>query len=621
MYQQEVLFAPRFLEKYVGKSILSEPKVAIMELIANAWDAGATKVDIKWPNYKEKKYFSISDNGIGMSEEELNHRWRQLAYNRITEQGDFVTFNTIKNRRVFGRNGVGRFAGFCFGESYFIETSKNHKTVIYEIKKSSEENVPYIIEKIQENSNIEHGTKLYTNELAGVKTDADTIRAEIGMRFLTDPKFEVFVDNKKVTFSDISIYHLSEKNINIDNENIKLLIIDTKDSDKNTKLHGIAWHVNNRLVGECSWQHSHIDFDRMLDGRRNEAKRYTFIVIADCLTDSVNHDWTGFNINETVSKVQEHVYKEIQEHILDLTKEKRKDVLQKATITHSEKLNQLTELKKKKWTNFVNEVQEKCPTVSDNDVVKLSGILVNLELSASKYKLISLLHDMKPDQLDDLHEVLNDWNIEYAKEVLDELKIRLKLLDELKTKVEDPNTDEVQELQPLFQKGLWIFGPEFETIEYTSNEGMTKVVQSLFSCTKKASRNRPDFAILPDSTVGLYSYSLYDEEFAEIGTDKLVIVELKKPTVNIGSDEKGQCWKYVGELYEKGLLQNNSKVKCFVLGSKIKQIEATKRTENDGKVEIIPLTYSVIIDRAKSRLLKLYDKVKNAPFLLEENNS
>ena len=42
MYQQEVLFAPRFLEKYVGKAILSEPKVAIMELIANAWDAGAT---------------------------------------------------------------------------------------------------------------------------------------------------------------------------------------------------------------------------------------------------------------------------------------------------------------------------------------------------------------------------------------------------------------------------------------------------------------------------------------------------------------------------------------------------------------------------------------------------
>ncbi len=82
MYQQEVLFAPRFLEKYVGKAILSEPKIAIMELIANAWDAGATKVDIKWPNYKEEKYFSISDNGMGMSEDELNHRWRQLAYNR-----------------------------------------------------------------------------------------------------------------------------------------------------------------------------------------------------------------------------------------------------------------------------------------------------------------------------------------------------------------------------------------------------------------------------------------------------------------------------------------------------------------------------------------------------------
>lgn len=617
MYKQEVLFAPRFLEKYVGKSILSEPKIAIMELIANAWDAGATRVDIKWPNFREEKLFSIKDNGIGMTDNELNHRWRQLAYSRIDEQGEFITYDNIINRRVFGKNGVGRFAGFCFADSYFVKTASRNIEVTYEIKKSLQENVPYLIEKISESITKQHGTEIYTRELTGVKTDSDSIRAEIGMRFLTDPKFEVYVDDKKVDFSDISASNISEKKINIDNNDIKILIIDTKESDKSTKLHGIAWHVNNRLVGECSWQNSQIDFERMVDGRKNEAKRYTFVVIADCLKDSVAQDWTSFNNDDFVNKVEEKVYKTIHEHILDLTKEKRKDVLVKASNVHSEKLNQLTPLKKEKWTSFVNEVQENCPAVSDKDVIKLSGILVNLELSASKYKLISLLHDMNPNQLDNLHELLDDWSIDYAKEVLDEMKIRLKLLEELKIKVEDPNTDEVQELQPLFHKGLWIFGPEFETIEYTSNEGMTKVIQKLYKSTEKASQNRPDFAILPDSTVGLYSYASYDEEFAEIGTDKLVVVELKKPTVNIGTDEKSQCWKYVSELYQKGLLQDSSKVKCFVLGSKIKPFEASKRTEYDGKVEIIPITYSTIIDRAKGRLLKLYDKVKNAPFMKE----
>lgn len=618
MHAQEVLFAPRFLEKYVGKSILSEPKVAIMELIANSWDAGARKVEIQWPNYREEKLFSITDDGLGMTEDELNHRWRQLAYNRLSEQGEFIDFNGISKRRVFGNNGVGRFAGFCFGDNYYIETSANGEKITYQVKNSSEENIPFILEKVKNDTSQKHGTKIYTTELSGVKIDAESIRAEIGMRFLTDPMFEVYVDNKKVTFSDISSQNIKEKSLVIDDENsIKILIIDTKESDKTTKLHGIAWHVNNRLVGECSWQNSKIDFDRMIDGRRNEAKRYTFIVIADCLNDSVLPDWTSFQQNDFVNLVEEKVYKAIHEHILDLTKEKRQDVLQKATNENYVNLNKLTDLKKEKWTSFVNEVQEKCPTISDKDVVKLAGIMANLELSESKYKLISLLHDMQPNQLDNLHELLDDWSIDYAKEVLDELKIRLKLLDELKVKVEDPNTDEVQELQPLFQKGLWIFGPEFETIEYTSNEGMTNVVQKLYNSTMMASRNRPDFAILPDSTVGLYSYASYDDEYAENGTDKLVIVELKKPTVNIGSEEKSQCWKYVSELYEKGFLQDNSTVKCFVLGSKIKHIEASRRTENNGKVDIIPLTYSTIIDRAKSRVLKLYDKVKNAPFLQE----
>lgn len=619
MQQQEVLFAPRFLEKYVGKAILYDPKIAIMELIANAWDAGATKVEIKWPDYKREKTFSITDNGIGMSDDELNHRWRQLAYNKISEQGEYITFNNVNKRRVFGKNGVGRFAGFCFGDNYYIETSKGTEQITYQVQKSTKDDVPFVLQKIGEEKVLNSGTKIFTDELFGVRFDSSEIKSEIGMRFLIDPNFEVFVDNEKVSFSDISNYNLSEKTIEVDNDKIKLLIIDTKESDKSTKLHGVAWHVDSRLVGECNWNDSHIDFDKMIDGRSNEAKRYTFIIVADCLREKVTQDWTGFIPCNKVHKVQEEVYSHIQEYILDLTKEKRKEVLDKASSTHYDKLDRLTKYKKEKWEKFVNDVQESCPTISDKDIIKLSGILATLELSSSKYQIISLLHDMEPNQFDDLHDILKDWNIEYAKEVLDELKVRIKLLDELKIKINNKETDEVQELQPLFEKGLWIFGPEFETIEYTSNEGMTKVVQRLFKLKEKASQNRPDFAVLPDSTVGLYSYPKYDEDFAEIGTDKLIIVELKKPTVNIGSDEKSQCWKYVSELYEKGHLLDDSKVKCFVLGSQIKKFEINKRTENDGRVEIVPLTYDTIINRAKSRLLKLYDKVQNAPFLHDKN--
>jgi len=100
---------------------------------------------------------------------------------------------------------------------------------------------------------------------------------------------------------------------------------------------------------------------------------------------------------------------------------------------------------------------------------------------------------------------------------------------------------------------------------------------------------------------------------------RLVVVELKKPGVRIGDEEKNQCWKYVTELYRKGLIQESTQVTCFVLGAEVDPFQGRARREMDGKVIIQPLDYNIVIERAKSRLLKLYDRVKGAPFLEETN--
>ena len=77
--KQPALFEDRFLESFAGLSLIKDPKVAIMELIANSWDAGASKVKILWP-LENGGRFSISDNGHGMTEAEFEKRFRTLAY-------------------------------------------------------------------------------------------------------------------------------------------------------------------------------------------------------------------------------------------------------------------------------------------------------------------------------------------------------------------------------------------------------------------------------------------------------------------------------------------------------------------------------------------------------------
>jgi hypothetical protein len=397
-------------------------------------------------------------------------------------------------------------------------------------------------------------------------------------------------------------------------------MIDAQRTDRTTKQHGVAWHVNGRLVGKCGWSGN--GYDDLVDGRRIEAKRFTFIIFADCLagTDAVKPDWSGFNEdNDLYLKVREKVLPALRGRILNLAKDRRDETTKEVRRANAVVLRQMTPLSREKWNEFVEQAQETCPNLSQPELQSLSVILANLEISRSRYALLHKLHELNADQLDDLHKILEDWTVDMAKIVLDELQMRLKLVDELLVKTSSKETQEVQELQPLFQRGLWIFGPEFETIEFTSNQGMTTVIQHLFGKDIAGSLRRPDFAILPDSSVGLYSYPQYGDDGGEIGVGRLVIIELKKPGVPISEEQKTQCWKYVKELYEKGLLAEGSRVDCYVLGSQIDQNEREPRTEKSEKVKIIPMDFNTVLTRAKSRLLKLYDRVKTAPFLKGQN--
>jgi len=614
--QQAVLYEDRFLESFTGPNILKDPKTAVVELVANAWDAGATKVDIIWPDESAGVCFSIEDNGHGMTEEAFDRIWRTLAYDRIKSQGEFAQFPDgldLPPRIAFGRNGKGRFAGFCFGDEYLVESWRDGKAFTFKVSRGALDK-PFLLDKQQEGRKTGHGTRVYTTSARKIALPETLARGEIGMRFLTDPTFSVTLNGHIVKFADIPDAHINEVTKTIDGlGDVTILAIDTLNTDKTTYQHGVAWHVNNRLVGDCSWKYGG---ESLLDGRFKAAKRFVFIVKSDFLAGAVLPDWTGFDTdNEDYQKALEVVLDFIKETVLEISKSQRTETFNEVKQAHRDKISRMSMTGVERWEKFVHSVQEDCPSIKERDLHQLAGILANLEISQNQYGLLQKLGEMQPGQLDDLHTVLDEWTLDMAKVVLDELQSRLTLLSKLKEKVFDASADEVQELQPLFHQGLWIFGPEYETIEFTSNEGMTKVVQKLFKAKQAGSRNRPDFAILPDSTVGLYYYPRYDEEGGEYSTDRLTIVELKRSGISIGEEQKAQCWKYIKELYSKGLVDETSKITCFVLGSTIESQETHARKEKGDRVIIQPLDYNNVITRAKTRLHRLYDRVKSAPFL------
>lgn len=60
-----ILFEERFLDKHAGQ-IISDTEVAIVELVANCWDAYATEVNISWPDASAGIAFQIADNGADL---------------------------------------------------------------------------------------------------------------------------------------------------------------------------------------------------------------------------------------------------------------------------------------------------------------------------------------------------------------------------------------------------------------------------------------------------------------------------------------------------------------------------------------------------------------------------
>nr|WP_172691450.1 ATP-binding protein [Agrobacterium tumefaciens]ASK44392.1 ATP-binding protein [Agrobacterium tumefaciens] len=618
---QGLLFDDRFLDKYAGP-IISDPAVAIVELVANAWDAYATRVDIVWPKRSQNIPFSITDNGKGMTPAQFERRWKTLDYNRLIEEGNKSSppaeLSSSPPRNPYGRNGKGRHAAFKFSDPYRVRTWRDGDETTYEIRRSTTQ--PFDVKVVSSREGVEgHGTEISATTSDGVAMDADTAREIIGTRFLADPNFVVSLDGTLVTFDDIPTHSIQKVDVNVPGYgSVQIVMIDSQKADRTTRQHGIAWRVNTRLVGAPGW--IGFDHERILDGRSTEAKRFQFIVSADLLENAIQPDWTGFiSGNPVWQATRDAVHAQIRKYLSAFSADRRREAKETVKENLVKTVRQLPPVGRERWNQFVDQVIDSCPSISTDEVGKVAGILANLELSTSKYGLVEKLHELQPGDLDALYQLLDDWTLRLAKDALDEIQTRLKLIEDLDNKLRDETMDEVGDLQPLFERSLWVFGPEFESLEFTSNRGMTEVIRKIFGADKTGSRQRPDFVMLPDGSVGLYSRDAHDVGHEVDGVSRLVVAEIKRPGIAIGSEQKDQAWRYVKELKNKGLLTEAATITCYVLGSRLDKDESAHRTEWDGRVTIIPMSYNTFVRRAEKRMLGLREKLKDAPFLKQHH--
>ena len=589
----------RFLSEYLG-SVKNNPGIAIIEMVANAWDAGAEHVNIQWPEIDDEHgEIIIEDDGKGMTREEFEKIWPTASYDRTKYQKSTVELSDGSERVVFGHNGVGRFGMFCFSNSYTVETWKNDESNRYNVITDK----PYHIEWIDSSVSKGHGTKISCTK-GGILNflSPDNLIALIRSKFYDGTMFEVKVNGQIV---DLTREDPLKGPVSYETK-YGTMTITRYPSDSNNK--GILFRVNGRPVGDPSWK----PLGDLVDSR---LKEFSFQLVADVdfMQKHVMRDWSDFEKGSVYEEMMSTVIHNIRDSLSDVFDSNRSEKKKVAIEANFPKIRKMPKSSQKKMGQIMDGILDEIPKIKPKELKSVLAVIANCELSESKYALMDKLASVSPSDVDTLNSILDDWSIRELKVVHDELYRRMNVVKELQQLVNDPQTDELHRLQPLFKDNLWMFGPEYDSCAFQSNNSITTILKKMFKIKDPPKdRRRPDIIMLSNSSLCAYCADKFDSNGEAEGFSKIVIIELKRGGFEIGYKEKSQATKYALRIVNDGKINHDVKIMCYVLGSKVNSEIASDATEKDGQIIIRPLAYDLLLRKAEVRLFNLIKKMEEA---------
>ena len=216
---------PRYLMRmslnvlnHMGLYLYSNTPAVVAEVIANAWDADATEVDVDLD--PSAMTITIRDNGIGMDLADINDKFLYVGYRK---RGDGRPFATPRGRQPMGRKGIGKLSLFAIANRTAVYTRKageQPESLLLDanrIKEAIEAEDPttpkeYEPEPIPfDRPILDHGTTLHIHDLKKVRITQSTfagLRKRIARRFsILGDDFRIRVNGEEVTFEDRDYFH------------------------------------------------------------------------------------------------------------------------------------------------------------------------------------------------------------------------------------------------------------------------------------------------------------------------------------------------------------------------------------------------------------------------------
>lgn len=130
----ELRFDPHTVE-HLGSQMYSRLPNAVAELIANAYDADASKAIIQIiGSTAGDQIIQVHDDGHGMNRWDLQDKYLRIGRNRRGESANDEGFSEAGRRQVSGKKGIGKLALFGIGDKVLVQTTRSESTRQFEVE-------------------------------------------------------------------------------------------------------------------------------------------------------------------------------------------------------------------------------------------------------------------------------------------------------------------------------------------------------------------------------------------------------------------------------------------------------------------------------------------------------
>lgn len=530
---------------------------AISQYIWNGFDANATtiKVDLIKNQFNGISGLIVKDNGYGINSKKLQYKFKNI----------FESNKTVKKRanknssHIRGENGIGRFTFFTFA-------SRAEWTTIYE-----DDGVNYKYKIIMDASNLDE----YIDTEPEVTTE--TVGTTVEFMNFQDQKFDLNEYNEYMMLEFAWYLELNSEN------NYQLILDGTAINyssileNKQEKTYCFEETQSNFDVTFCIWnkklheeysKYYYINSKNIEQFKENTTlnnkgdKFFHSVYIKSKIFDDFRFEdeddqisfINGKDSDEykfVIRKIDSHLKNMRNPYIKEYTKTYIYGLKKNGAYPKLDNKNAMDKFREESLDKMIETIYSAQPKIftglnipQQKTLVRLFDMSLQSGEIDSLYKIIEGVLDMQVQERDELANLLEYTKMSHITKAITLIKDRLQAIADLKQLVlnKDLKANERDHLQKLIEQHYWIFGEEFHLV--TAEEPDFEEALRRFIYLLRGEKHSKGSIKIDDKNKQKEMDVFAVQRKLDGEIKKSIIVELKHPTITLGSKQLQQVKDY-----------------------------------------------------------------------------